>query len=55
MEDLGFELIGYSDFQAANVPPDEVVLYSEQASNTLASLKMQKLREAKSGDKISLD
>ena len=67
MEELGFELIGYSDFQAADVPPDAVMpqaksvqadtvlLYSERASNTPASVKMQKLREAKSGDKTSLD
>ena len=56
MEELGFELIGYSDFQAADVPPDAVMpqaknvqadtvlLYSERASNTPASVKMQKLK-----------
>ena len=67
MEELGFELIGYSDFQASGVPPDAVMpqaksvqadtvlLYSERASNTPASVRMQKLKEAKSAEKTSLD
>jgi len=59
MEERGFELIGYSDFQAGNVPPEmampqakkvhaEVVLvYSERSDKPSATAKIQQLREAK--------
>mgnify|MGYP000013345292 CR=1 FL=1 len=65
MEELGFELIGYSDFQAGDVSPemalpqakalqaDTVLLYSERASNVPASVKMQQMRDAKEGKKTN--
>jgi hypothetical protein len=61
MEELGFELIGYSDFQAGDVSPemavlqakavqaDRVLVYSERASNVPASVKIQQMRDAKNG------
>ena len=65
MEELGFELVGYSDFQAGDVSPDmvlpqakavqadTVLLYSERASNVPASVKMQQMRDAKTGTKTN--
>lgn len=65
MEELGFELIGYSDFQAGDIAPemalpqakavqaDTVLLYSERVSNVPPSVKIQQLRDAKSGAKTN--
>jgi len=67
MEELGFELIGYSDFQAGDISPemalpqaqavqaDSVLLYSERASNVPASVRMQQMRDAKNGTKANND
>jgi hypothetical protein len=59
MEELGFELLGYSDFQAGNVSPemalqqarkiraDRVLLYSERVSKVPSHVKLQQLKDAK--------
>lgn len=59
MDERGFELIGYSDFQAGDVAPemvipqakkvnaDTVLLYTERANSVPASVRMQQMRDAK--------
>jgi S1-C subfamily serine protease len=59
MQELGYELLGYSSFKAGHVPPDDVLpqakkvkahtvlVYTEKMGGTPASVKMQNLREAK--------
>ena len=59
MEEKGFELIGYSDFKAGDIPPEMampqakkihaelVLVYSERSDHPSASAKVQQLREAK--------
>jgi hypothetical protein len=62
MEQRGFELIGYSDFQAGDVPPemaipqakklhaDTVLLYSERVNTSPASVRLQQMRDANSAN-----
>ena len=62
MEQRGFELIGYSDFQSGDVPPemvipqakklnaDTVLLYSERVNTSPASVRLQQMRDAKSAN-----
>lgn len=66
MQELGYELLGYSSFKAGNVPPDDVLpqarkvmahtvlVYTEKMGGSPASVKIQNMRDAKkSGKSIS--
>ncbi len=59
MQELGYELLGYSSFKAGQVPPEDVLpqaqkvkahtvlVYTEKMGGTPASVKIQNIREAK--------
>jgi hypothetical protein len=59
MQELGFELLGYSSFKAGHVPPEDVLpqaqklkahtvlVYTEKMGGTPASVKIQNIRDAK--------
>jgi membrane-associated protease RseP (regulator of RpoE activity) len=59
MQELGYELLGYSSFKAGHVAPEEVLpqaqkvkahtvlVYTEKMGGTPASVKIQHMREAK--------
>jgi hypothetical protein len=58
MQELGFALLGYSNFKAGHVPPEEalnqakklnahtVLLYTEKMAGTPATVRLQNIREA---------
>ncbi len=66
MQELGYELLGYSSFKAGHVPPEDVLpqaqklkahtvlVYTEKMGGTPASVKIQNIKDAKkTGQAIS--